>query len=236
MQIIPVKTRILMPPKDDLYAVLDKALPILEEGDIIVISSKVVAIAEGNCVKIGSIEKKDLIAKEADLEIPRTYWSTPLTIKYNAFIGTAGIDESNANGYYVLLPKDAFASAKQIYDFIRLRNGLEKIAVIITDSHSTPFRRGAMGVSIGYWGLAPTVDHVGEMDIFGRELKVEVTNLVDGIAAAANVVMGETNERQPIAIARNVPGVTFTNENKKATHFVSQDEDTFRVLYERFIK
>ncbi len=99
MQFIPIKTRILEPPKDNLFAVLDESLFGLKEGDIIAVSSKVVSISEGNCVPISSVEKSELVKQEAELLIPRSYWPSPLTVKHNAFIGTAGIDESNANGH-----------------------------------------------------------------------------------------------------------------------------------------
>ena len=236
MELLPIKTRVLTPPKDDLFSVLDESLLHLKEKDILVISSKIVSIGEGNCVKIGEVEKNELIAQETDLAIPRDYWPSPLTITRGAFIGTAGIDESNADGHYVLLPKDPFLSAKNIYTYIQKKFALNEFGVIITDSHSSPLRRGATGVSIGYWGIEPTINHVGEKDIFGRELKIEVSNLVDGIAAGANVVMGETDECQPIVIARNVPQVSFTDEDKRTNHLVGFTDDTFRVLYERFLK
>ncbi len=236
MQLIPIQTRVLQPPKDDLFAVIEDSVPTLCEGDILVISSKIVAISEGNCVPIGIVEKTTLVKQEADILIPRDYWSSPLTVKCNAFIGTAGIDESNADGHYVLLPKDPFLSAKKIYAFIKQKHQLTNVGVIISDSHSSPLRRGATGISIGYWGFAPTINHVGEKDLFGRELKIEVSNVVDGIAAAANLVMGETDECQPIVIVRDIPAVTFTDEDKRTDHLVAPADDTFRVLYERFLE
>ena len=236
MEYIPVKTRIVKPPQDDLYAVLNDSLPQLKERDIILISSKIVAIGEGNCIPVGDVEKTELVAQESDLNIPREYWPSPLTVKHGAFIGTAGIDESNADEHYVLLPKKPFDSAKKLHEYLSNQFNLKELGIIITDSHSTPLRRGATGISIGWWGFEPTINHVGEEDIFGRELKIEVTNLVDGLAAGANVVMGETDECQPVVIARDTPNLTFTNKNTKGELIVPFEEDTFRVLYERFIK
>ncbi len=235
MQYIPIKTRILHPPQDDLFAVLDECLADVQEKDVLVISSKIVSIHEGNCLPAATTDKSQLIEQEADLLVPRDYWSSPLTVTRNAFIGTAGVDESNANGYLVLLPKDSFASAKTIYEYIKTRFGIEQCGVVVTDSHSTPLRRGAIGVAIGWWGIEPTIDHVGEEDLFGRELKVEVSNLVDGIAAGATVVMGETVECQPVVIARDIPNLSFAETDTKDQLFVSFNEDTFRVLYELFL-
>jgi F420-0:gamma-glutamyl ligase len=235
MQYIPIKTRIFQPPQDDLFSVLDEALDGLEEGDIVAVSSKVVAIHEGNCLPAEGIDKKELVTKEAELCIPRTYWSSPLTIKHSAFIGTAGIDESNADGHYILLPKDPFVSAKNIYDYLTQRFAIKKIGVVITDSHSSPLRRGAAGVSIGWWGFKPTINHVGKPDLFGREFRIEVSNIADALAAGAGLVMGETDECQPVVIIRNTPNVTFVDADTKDELFVKFEDDTFRVLYEDFL-
>lgn len=236
MQYIPIKTKIFIPPQDDLFEALDGALLELQEGDVVAISSKIVSIHEGNCVSKDSVEKKELVEKEAELLVPRDYWSSPLTVKCNAFIGTAGIDESNANGYYIPLPKNPFASAEQIHTYLAKRFNIKNVGVIITDSHSSPLRRGAIGVAIGFWGFAPTINHVGKADLFGRDFKIEVTNLVDGLAAGAGVVMGETDECQPVVVIRGVPKITFIDGNKKDEVFVQFKDDTFRVLYERFLE
>jgi coenzyme F420-0:L-glutamate ligase len=235
MQYIPFKTRVMQPPKDDLLAVLDGALREVKEGDIVAVSSKVVSIYEGNCLLASETDKSALVLKEADLAIPRTYWSSPLTITHSAFIGTAGIDESNADGYYVLLPKDPFASAKNIHTYLRNRFNLKEVGVIITDSHSSPLRRGAFGVSIGWWGFHPTTNHVGKPDLFGRPFKIEVSNIADALAAGAGLVMGETDECQPVVVIRDTPNIVFTDANTKDELFVAFQDDTFRVLYERFL-
>lgn len=236
MQYIPIKTPVLQPPQDSLYAVLDSLNISVLPGDVIAVSSKVVAIDEGRSVPIGSVEKAILVAGEAELLIPRSYWSSPLTVKHGAFIGNAGVDESNGSGHYILLPKDPFDSAKRLYEYFTHRFNTTELGVIITDSHSTPLRRGALGISIGFWGFAPTVSHVGTEDIFGRPIKVEVSNVADGLAAGAGVVMGETNECQPVVIIRGTPNLTFTTDNLKDTHQVGIKNDTYRILYEPFLK
>lgn len=235
MKFIPIKTRILQPPQDDLFEVFDESLIEVMAGDIVVVSSKVVSIHEGHCVPVEGSDKKALIAQEAQISIPREYWPSSLTVAHNAFIGTAGIDESNANGHYVLLPKDPFESAHTIYSYIKKRFSIERVGVVITDSHSSPLRRGAMGVAIGWWGFKPTINHVGKPDLFGREFRIEVSNIADAIAAGAGLVMGETDECQPVVIARGVPDLSFTDMNTKDELFVAPKDDTFRVLYEDFL-
>lgn len=224
------------PPQDDLFAVLDEYLTDVKDGDVVAISSKVVAISEGNCFLAAVGDKKKLVEEEADLLIPRDYWGSPLTVVKNAFIGTSGIDESNANGYHIFLPKDPFKSAKKIHNYLTKRFGLNKIGIVITDSHSVPLRRGAVGISVGFWGFKPTINCVGQEDLFGREMKIEVANLVDGLAAAATVVMGEVDECQPVVLMRGVPDLTFAIENLKDEAYVSFHEDTYRVLYEQWLK
>ncbi len=236
MKIIPVKTRILKPPKDDLFEVFDEYLTDVQEGDVVLVSSKIVAISEGRTVRSDEGDKKELIEGTADLLIPRSYWKSPLTIIRSAFIGAAGIDESNAGEYLVLLPEDAFTSAREIHTYIKNRFDITNVGVVITDSHSQPLRRGALGISVGFWGFEPVIDHIGKEDLFGRKIKIEKSNLADGLASAATVVMGEVDECQPVVIARDVPDLTFSEQNHKDDLFLSFEEDTFRVLYEKYLK
>lgn len=235
MQLIPVKTRILTPPKDDLLSVLKDSLPKLKNEDIVLISSKVVAIHEGCTVKMTEIDKNQLVTEAAELIIPRPYWPSPLTVAHHTFLGAAGIDESNGNGYYINLPKDLFASAAFIRAWLMSEYNLDTLGVIITDSHSSPFRFGATGVSLAWWGIEPIEDCRGREDLFGRKIEYERSNLVDGLAAAATVLMGEVDECTPAVIAREVPRIVFTENDTKDQLFVDFKDDTFRVLYENFL-
>lgn len=235
MRILPQRTKCFLPPKDDLFEELDRIAAVLEEGDVLLISSKVVAICEGRCEQLTEEEKRTRVEAEADVVIERPYWPTPLTIAHHSFIGAAGLDESNGNGYCILLPKDPFASAKRIHAHLSERSGMKQLGVIITDSRSLPLRFGATGVGIGWWGIAPLNSHIGHDDLFGRALRYERSNLIDGLAAAACVVMGETNEQTPIVIAREVPNVRFVEGNTASELLSDFSEDTFRVLYERFL-
>jgi len=235
MELIPIRTKTLLPPQDDLRAALRAALPPLAERDVLCLSSKVVAIHEGRAVLVGSVAKTALIAKEADLTIPRPYWPTALTVRSHAFLGAAGIDESNGNGHYILLPEDAFVSARFWWEWLGIEYGLSERGVVIVDSHSTPFRFGATGIAIGWHGFSPLEDCRGKLDIFGRPLQYERSNIVDGLAAAATVLMGETNEQIPAVVVRDIPRLTFTDENTTEQLLVPFKDDTFRVLYEKFL-
>lgn len=235
MQLITVKTRVLQPPQDDLLAVFRESLPSLKEQDIVLVSSKVVAINEGTTVLMASADKTALIQEAADLIIPRPYWSAPITVAHNTFLGAAGIDESNGNGYYILLPKDLFTSAIALRAWLCAEYKLKELGVVITDSRSMPFRFGATGVALAWAGIEPIEDCRGRKDLFGREIKYEKSNIVDGLAAGANVLMGEVDECTPIVIARGTPRVLYTEKETKDDVFVPFHDDTFRVLYEKFL-
>src|SRR3989344_4087629 len=121
MKIQAIKTRKFLPPKDDLWDLLS-AIKSLKENSIVVVTSKVVAIGEGRCVPLGSVDKDELIAKEADKYLPRKFFpkaSTMYTIKNNLLVAAAGIDESNARGFYILWPENPGLSAKKIWEFLR---------------------------------------------------------------------------------------------------------------------
>jgi coenzyme F420-0:L-glutamate ligase/coenzyme F420-1:gamma-L-glutamate ligase len=225
----------MQPPQDDLFSVLDESLTDVRKGDVVVVTSKVVAIHEGRCVKAEDFDKDTYIKEAAQLIIPRSYWGTPLTITNNMFVSSSGVDQSNSGGYYTLLPKEPFLSAQKIQEYLVQRFGTAKIGVIVTDSHSVPCRYGAIVGAISWWGFEPLLNHIGREDLFGRKIEHERSNLVDGIAAGAGVVMGEVNECTPVVIARGVPGVTFTDADTKDTLFCPPGDDTMRVLYERFL-
>lgn len=235
MQFIHIKTRIITPPQDDLLAVITDSVADVKNGDVILISSKVVSIHEGRCIEASEINKEAVVEQEADFIIPTDYRNHPLTVTRHTFLGAAGIDESNGNGYLVLLPEDCFASAEQLHKFFCITYGVTDIGVVITDSRSHPFRYGATGVALAWWGIEPLEDHIGKADLFGREFKYERSNIVDGLAAGATVVAGETDECIPIVIARNVPRLKFTTIDTSTHLLAPYADDTFRVLYEKWL-
>jgi len=214
MIIIPIKTRILEPPQDDLLSAIKKALPRLKEKTVLVITSKVVSIGEGRCIPISQFPDKDeLIKKEADLYLPRE--ATPHgwvmhTIKHNIFIPSAGIDESNADKHYILWPKNPKKTAKALWQWARKTYHVHDIGIIISDSHSIPLRRGMMGFALSYYGFRPLKEYRGTRDLFGREMKMTQTNFPDALASAAVLTMGEGKESTPVAIIRDIPDIKFT--------------------------
>lgn len=200
--------------KQTILNVLEQYLPPLTEQSIVAITSKIVAICEGRVVKLGTIEKQALVRKEADYYINPTSTNdyAILTVKNNIFIPSAGVDESNGNGYYVLWPKDSEKTAAAIRAWLAKRFNLKQVGVIITDSKTTPLRWGTTGVALGYSGFEGIKNYVGKSDIFGRALEVTKANVVDPLAAMAVLAMGEGAEQTPIAVLEDSGFVNFNHK------------------------
>ena len=239
MLVKAIKTRPLLPPQDDLLSAIKESFSALrlKEGSIIAITSKVVAIWQGRCIKIeDNIDKNELIKKEADFYLPSNLnrYGFHITIKKNTLIASAGIDESNANGYYILWPKDPQKSANQIRSFLKREFGLSKIGVIITDSHVQPLRWGTVGTSIAHSGFDALNSYIGKPDIFGRKLKVTNAAIAEGIASSAVLAMGEGKEQTPIAIISEIPFVHFVDRNPTISEIkklaIKKEEDIFSPL------
>ncbi len=212
------KTRVLNPPQDDLFQVLNKSIKHLEEKSILVIASKVVSIWQGRTISVSSVDKDTLIKKEADFYLPRDF--TPHgwvmhTLKDNLFIATAGIDLSNGNNYYILWPQNPMQAAEKIRKYLQKKFGLKNLGVLIVDSHSVPLHRGLTGLTLGFAGFEPLQDYRGKKDIFGKTLEVSMTNIADALASTANVVMGEGAEQTPLAIISDIPFIKFVDKYKK---------------------
>lgn len=210
-----VKTRAFIPPQDDLLSLIKESFSTLKlkEKSIFVITSKIVSIWQGRCIEAKLIEDKDeLIKKEAEFyldreKVPNRY--VMLTMKQNLLIPTAGIDESNGKGYFILWPKNPYQAAKEIYNFIKRNYHLDNFGIIISDSHCIPLRWGTIGIALAYYGFYPLKDYRGTKDIFGRVMKMTQSNLADSIAAAAVCIMGEGDEQTPIAIVEDLDLVEF---------------------------
>lgn len=214
MIVTPIKTEAITPEKQrDLTSILDTFLVSLEEKSILVITSKIVSICEGSVVPISQAQKSDLIKQQSSLYIPpeQSKYNITLTVKDNTLIPTAGIDESNGNGYYILWPKDSHQTTIQVWEYLKKKFSLKEVGVIITDSKTTPLRRGTTGISLGFCGFSSLNNYINTPDIFGRNLHVTMANIADGLAASAVMVMGEGNEQTPLAIIKDVPFVQFVS-------------------------
>lgn len=229
------KTRKFYPPQDDLFSELDQLDLALENGDVVVVTSKIVAIHQGRCVPISQIPDKDqLVEQEADLIIKQSDSRWRITVKNNTFVSSAGIDESNADNHYVLMPSDPFAIAKEIYNFLLSKYSVINLGVVITDSTSHPMRYGATGISIAWWGFEPVAYFTGKPDLFNRPNKFTRINIADSLAGVGVFAMGELDEQTPIARIRNAPHIIFTDRDTRTELFIPPREDIYWPLLKPF--
>jgi coenzyme F420-0:L-glutamate ligase/coenzyme F420-1:gamma-L-glutamate ligase len=152
-----------------------------------------------------------------------------VTTKHGWTCLNAGVDKSNVKGdqNYALLPTNPDGSARKIRNRIRHLTG-RSIGVIITDTHSRPFRLGQVEETIGIAGLKPHADYRGQRDLFGYQLKFKNVALADEVAGAAELVMGQGREAIPAAIVRGLKRVRFQDGAKSSDLTGPASEDLFK--------
>ena len=229
MEVRPVKTRVFK-KGEDLAAFVTRYIRELKNGSILAVTSKIVALAEGRVVKIkNKKEKERLIRAESEwqLKVLPEWW---LTVRDGTVVVNAGIDESNADGKTILLPKDSFKSADALRKKLKKKYKLKKLGVIITDSRTSALREGVTGVALGYAGFRGVKDYRGKSDIFGRKLMVTKTNIADSLATSATTVMGEGREQQPLAVIEGAP-VEFCERVNAQELRIDIKYDMYRSLF-----
>ena len=231
MQITPIKTRIFR-EHEDLLSFIFKYVKSLKENSILVVTSKIVALAEGRTVEFRSEKQKiALIKKESSFAIKTKY--TWLTIKDGMVMANAGIDESNAGsqlGKLILLPKNSFLSAQKIRSQLCRHFKIKNLGIIVSDSGLLPLRSGVIGMAHGYTGFKGVKSYIGQKDIFGRVLKMSKVNVADSLATSATLCMGEGSEQQPLALITEAP-VVFTEKVNKRELKISPKEDMYAPLF-----
>ncbi|AAF39694.1 putative folate metabolism gamma-glutamate ligase [Chlamydia muridarum str. Nigg] len=229
MKITPIKTRKVF-AHDSLQEIFQESLPPIQERSIVVVSSKIVSLCEG-AVADAQISKADLIKKEADAYLFCEGSGIYLTKKEGILIPSAGIDESNTDQAFVLYPKDLLRSCNQIGEWLKNYFRVKELGVIITDSHTTPMRRGVVGIGLCWYGFSPLHNYVGSLDCFDRPLKMTQSNLLDSLAAAAVVCMGEGNEQTPLAVIEQAPKVVYHQHPTSQEEYFSLRIDETEDLY-----
>lgn len=206
MRISPMRTRVLTPPKDELEDVISSICPLIEARSILVVSSKVVSIWQGRCVR-GDEDRDALIRSVSTRYLPRTSISGPMISITNGVLtpDLGGIDASNADDFLILPPKEPSGAAARIRQQVIETMGISEFGVIVADSHTRPLRRGLIGIAVGFAGIAPSIDYRGTTDLFGRVLDLSVVNVPDAVAAATVLTMGESDERTPLALVTDLP-------------------------------
>lgn len=228
VQLLPVPGIPMVQAGDDLAAIIVRATTdagvSLEDGDIAMVTGKIVSKAEGRLVDLATIEpseraerlarltEKDprlveLVLRESVAVIRARPGNLLVRHRLGYVSAVAGIDRSNVSGSdddALLLPADPDASANAIRSRVRELAGVD-VGVVITDSHGRPFRIGNTGVAIGVAGVPALRELEGEPDLFGRALTAaSIVPIADLLASASMLVTGEANEGIPLVIVRGL--------------------------------
>jgi coenzyme F420-0:L-glutamate ligase/coenzyme F420-1:gamma-L-glutamate ligase len=186
-------------PGDDLARMIVDAATsdsdtVLADGDVVVVTQKVVSKAEGRLVRIESddaLAHKAIVERESVRILRRRGDLIISETKHGFVCANAGVDLSNVEeGFAALLPDDVDRSARRLRDGIKAWAGVE-VAVIVSDTFGRPWRKGLTDVAIGCAGIGAIVDLRGTTDAQGRELQVTEVAVVDELASAADLVMGK---------------------------------------------
>src|SRR5215467_12802199 len=250
VEVIPLKSLPLIKPGDKLAELIittAKRLGVaVKERDVIVIGQKAVSKSEGELVDINgmkpstralAVAKKtgripgfvDLVLRSTSKVVRADKTGFVVRTKKGWTCLNAGVDKSYVKGdsTYALLPKDPDASARRLRARIKHLTG-KNVGVIITDTHSRPFRLGQVEETIGIAGISPFVDYRGSTDLFGYELRFKNVAVADELAAAAELVMGQGSEATPAAIIRGLRRIRFQERAQSSSLVVSLREDLFR--------
>ena len=201
---------------DDIFSVISNSITIIPEKCVLAVTSKIISFCQGMIVQKTSLnksEKHELVRKQADcyLDPSSSKYNIMLTIKGYILTVNAGIDESNADGSYVLWPKDLQKTTNDIWQFLRKYYKVGEVGVIVTDSKTLPLRWGVVGTAIAHCGFKALHDYRGQKDLFGRELKMSQINIAEAIAVTAVLEMGEAAERTPLCLVEDIKKIKFQN-------------------------
>jgi coenzyme F420-0:L-glutamate ligase/coenzyme F420-1:gamma-L-glutamate ligase len=217
-------------PGDDLAGLIADAAPDLQDGDVLVVTQKIVSKAEDRLVQIDPEDPRGhkALVEQESVRIVRRRGDLIISETSHGFIcANAGIDLSNVDeGWAALLPEDSDRSARRIRDGLRARLGVT-VAVIVSDTFGRPWRRGLTDVAIGCAGIQAVVDLRGTEDSRGRILQVTEVCVVDELAAAAELVMGKATGI-PVAVIRGVDAGWLGRGEVKAEVVRPTSEDLFR--------
>ncbi len=221
-------------PGDDLAGLIATAATAhehgLRDGDVVVVTQKVVSKAENRLVPVDPDDPDGhrAVVEAETVRALRRRGSLVISETRHGFVcANAGVDLSNvALGQAALLPEDSDRSARRLRDGLRARAGVE-VAVIVSDTFGRPWRRGLTDVAIGCAGIGPILDHRGRHDTQGRELLVTEVAVVDELAAAADLVLGKASGC-PVAVIRGVDPSWFRRGDVRSEIVRPPAEDLFR--------
>jgi coenzyme F420-0:L-glutamate ligase / coenzyme F420-1:gamma-L-glutamate ligase len=213
-------------PGADLGQLISDAAGDLRDGDIVVVTSKIVSKAEGRVVRA---DREQAIDAETVRVVARRGQTRIVETRHGLVLAAAGVDNSNtAPGTVVLLPEDPDGSARRLRKALGERRGVS-VGVIITDTMGRPWRTGQTDAAIGVAGLTPLRDHRGQPDTFGNLLEVTVAAVADEIASAADLVKGKTTQL-PAVVVRGLAGLVTGSDGPGAAALIrAAADDMFRL-------
>jgi coenzyme F420-0:L-glutamate ligase/coenzyme F420-1:gamma-L-glutamate ligase len=252
LSLIPIRGLPEVQPEDDLSVLLDQALKSsadvkLCDGDVLVVTQKIVSKAENRYVNLASIEpgipardlaqqcRKDpriveLVLRESREVLRVAPQSVIVRHRLGWVMANAGIDQSNlpkGDERVLLLPEDPDASAVRLRRQLQQRYGL-KLAVLISDSFGRPWRLGSVGVCIGCAGLRPLQDLRGTPDLHQRSLQNTLVALADQLCAAAAIISGEAAQAVPMVLVRGLSADCFGEGHTARELQRPYEQDLFR--------
>ena len=211
-------------PGDDLAAVVAAAVPDLRDGDVVVVTSKVVSKAEGRVV---AMDRDEAVTAETVRVVAERAATRIVETRHGLVLAAAGVDASNtAPGTVVLLPLDPDASARSLRSGLLQRLGVE-VAVVVTDTAGRPWRNGLVDIAIGVAGMRAVDDLRGQADSHGNVLDVTVTAVADEVASLGELVTGKL-AGQPVAVVRGLAHLTGDDHATARDLLRPAAEDMFR--------
>ena len=225
LTVVPVTGLPEISAGSDLAALIAETAADVRDGDILVVTSKIVSKAEGRVV---AGPREQAIEAETARVVARRGATTIAQTRHGLVLAAAGVDESNtAPGTVVLLPEDPDESARRLRKALHARTG-RTVGVVITDTMGRPWRAGQTDNAIGAAGVAPVRDYRGESDTFGNLLEVTVAAVADEIAAAADLVKGKSRG-VPVAVVRGLADLVTEQDGPGARVLIRPaEEDMFR--------
>lgn len=189
----------------DLVALVATALPDLADGDVVVVTSKVISKAEGRTTRG---ERDAAIAEQTVRLVARRGPTSIVENHLGLVMAAAGIDASNVEaGHLVLLPLDPDRSARDLREGLLATSG-HNVAVLVTDTAGRAWRHGQTDLAVGAAGMLVLDDHAGRVDPYGNPLAVTAPALVDEVAGAADLVKGKLTGR-PVAVVQGLAGLVL---------------------------
>lgn len=214
-------------PGDDLVELLSAAIPDLVDGDILIVTSKIVSKAEGRILE--AKDRESAIDAETVRVVARRDATRIVETRHGLVLAAAGVDGSNtAAGTLLLLPLDPDASARALRAGLRASRGV-RVGIIISDTLGRPWRLGLTDAAIGAAGVTPMTDYRGQTDSSGNSLQQTIVAVADELAAAADLAKGKL-AGIPVAVIRGLGALVTTDDGPGAQALVrTEDEDLFRL-------